>query len=157
MKQFMKHLMKIKSFAALIFAGLVCAYMATGYLYSLIFHDNFDYTIPFVFLIQGLALSAAISTLWHLIVSDKIIKKMRWFLRLIIFSALLFVFLAGCLLTFFWIPTNWAKLWLLVAGAVSGGIIALSVIGEIYFKSTGKRYTEMLNDYKSSDKHSINL
>lgn len=49
------------------------------------------------------------------------------------------------------IPTYEAKLWLLVAGAVEVGIIALSALCELYFKATGKRYTEILKKYKADN------
>jgi hypothetical protein len=58
--------------------------------------------------------------------------------------------LAVCFLTFLAVPTDWAKLWLIVAGIVAVGVITISSIGEMYYKKTGKRYTEILKNYKTS-------
>ena len=152
MKKLLNFVLPLKSFAAMIFSGFICAYMVTGTLYSIILKDPFNYTIPFVFVLQGLVLSIVISSLWVIILGDTIIKKMRYLPRLIIFSISLMVVLVLCLLTFFAIPTDWAKLWLIVAGLVVMGIIALSILFELYYRITGKRYTEMLREYQSKIK-----
>ena len=57
--------------------------------------------------------------------------------------------LTACLLIFFPWHTNEAKLWLAVAGCFAAAVIALSILGELYFKATGKRYTAILGDYKA--------
>jgi hypothetical protein len=66
------------------------------------------------------------------------------------FEISLLVLLAVCFLTFLAIPTDWAKLWLIAAGIVAVGIITISSIGEMYYKKTGKRYTEILKTYKTN-------
>jgi len=149
MRKLMGAIMQAKSFAALIFAGLICLYMATGFLCDKLLHQTFEYSIPFIFILQGLLLSALVAVLWGVLLGDKVIKKWRYFPRLIAFAFSLMVLLAACLLTFFALPTDWAKLWLFVAACVSGGLVVLSVSGEIYLRATGKRYTEILKDYQS--------
>jgi len=73
----------------------------------------------------------------------------RYILRLALFAVSLLALLALCVLVFFAAPTNWAKLWWAVIGCVAAGIILLSVIAEIYYRRTGKRYTEILKNYKA--------
>jgi len=149
MKKLLGFVMPLKTFAALIFAGLICLYMISGVLYSTLTGVPFNYTIPFIFAIQGLILSILIAILWGIFLGDALIKKWRYFLRYIVFALALLVLLAACLLTFFAVPTDWAKLWLIAAGFLAAGIFVLSVASEIYFQVTGKRYTEILNAYKS--------
>lgn len=149
MKKILRCVVPVKSFAALIFTGLICLYMVTGSLGSTILNIPFDYTIPFVFALQGLVLAILISILRVVLLGDGVIKKMRYFPRLMIFSISLMALLAACLLVFLAIPTAWAKLWLIVAGCITAGVVVLSILGEMYFKATGKRYTEILNEYKS--------
>lgn len=150
MKKLMSVVIPVKSFAALIFTGLVCLYMVMGSLCAAIMNTPFTYSIPFVFILQGLVLSLVVSALWGVFFSDALFKKMRYLPRLIIFSIIIMILWAVCLLVFFAIPTAWAKLWLIVAGCVSVAVIILSVLAELYFKKTGKRYTELLKGYKSN-------
>jgi len=150
MKKVLGFILPLKSLAALVFAGLVCAYMVCGWLVSVFTHIAFNYTIPFIFLIQGLVLSVAIAILWGVLLGDSGKKKLRYLPRLIIFCVALFVVLALCLLTFFSLPTDWAKLWLLVAGMLTASVVVLSLIGEAYYHVTGKRYTAALRDYQAS-------
>ena len=150
-KKILSWVIPMKSFAAMIFAGFIGLYMVTGGLYAVLWNDSsFNYTIPFIFILQGLVLSVLISILWNVILGEGVIKRMRYLPRLIIFSASLMAMLAVCLLVFFAIPTEWAKLWLIIAGGVCGVIIFISVLCEIYYKMTGRRYTEILQDYKSN-------
>ena len=149
MKKLMSVVMPVKSFAALIFAGLICLYMVTGVFCDMVLHQTFNYTIPFVFILQGLLLSVLISILWGLFFGDRFIKKWRYLPRLIVFALTLIILLAACLLTFFAVPTDWAKLWLFVAGCAVTGIIILSMLAELYLRATGKRYTEALKEYQS--------
>lgn len=134
----------------MIFTGLMCLYMATGYLYATLWNAPFEYTIPFLFVLQGLILAVLISVLWIVLLGDGVIKKMRRFPRLILFSVSLVALLGICLLMFLAIPTAWAKLWLFAAGCIAVGVIILSILGELHFKAAGKRYTQILKEYKSN-------
>jgi hypothetical protein len=61
--------------AAMIFAGFICLYMISGILYTIVTGMEFNYMIPFVFVLQGLGLSVFISILWELFYGNVIIKK----------------------------------------------------------------------------------
>lgn len=149
MKKLLNFMMPVKTFAAMIFTGLMCLYMVTGSLYAAILEEPFDYTIPFVFVLQGLVLALLTSALWAVFIGEAVIPKMRYFPRLILFSLSLLFLLAVCFLLFLAIPIAWAKLWLIVTVCVTAGVIALSILSEVHLKVTGKRYTEILNEYKS--------
>jgi len=142
--------MRIKTFAALLFAGMMCLYMIGGVFISYVLKLPFTFAIPFIFIIQGLILSAFISVLWGIFFSGEYIRKLRYFARLIIFSLLLLALLAVCFSIFFAIPTVWAKLWWVVAGCIEAGVAVLSIIAELYYRATGKRYTEILNNFKAA-------
>jgi hypothetical protein len=150
MKKIMAFVLPIKAMAAMIFAGFICLYMVSGIFYAVVTGMEFNYMIPFVFVLQGLGLSVMISILWELFFFIVIIKKWRFFLRHLIFEISLLALLTVCFLTFLAIPTDWAKLWLIVAGIVAVGIITISSISEMYYKKTGKRYTEVLKTYKTN-------
>ena len=150
MERLVAFVMPLKVFGAMIFTGFIILYMMSGVLYAYFSGNEFNYTIPFTFILQGLILAALISLLWGIFFSDVIVKKWRYFSRLIVFSISLMVLLAVCLLTFIAIPVHWACLWLITNGIIGIGVVFFSIISEIRFKSTGRRYTEMLNLYKAS-------
>jgi len=150
MKRFMSLVLRVKSLAALIFSGLICLYVVAGYLYAALIHKGpFNFTIPFIFVLEGIVLSILISILWGVFFTDEIIKKWRYFPRLVVFCLIMAALLSICVLIFVAAPTNWAKLWWIVIGAFTAGVVGLSVLCEIYFRVTGKRYTEILEEYKT--------
>jgi len=149
MKKLIGFTLRIKTPAAMIFSGLICLYVVAGFLYGAFFESEFVFAIPFIFILEAVGLSLLISILWGVFFTDEVIKKWRYFPRLILFSLSLLALLFICLLVFFAFHTNEAKLWLIVAGAFAAGVAGLSVICEIYFRVTGKRYTEILKEYKA--------
>jgi hypothetical protein len=149
MKKLISFVVPMKAYAALIFAGMIWLYVVSGVLYAQLTGAAFDYSIPFLFILQGLVLSMLISTLWSVFISDVLIKKLRFFARFLLFGFSLMILLSLCFLTFFAIPTNWAKLWLAVTAVIVFGIVILSCLSEIYFRKTGKLYTEALALYKA--------
>jgi len=151
MNKLMKFTIPFKTFASMVFAGIMILYMVSSFLYATVTGVEFDYTIPFIFILQGLGLSVMISLLWGLFFSNVLIKKWRFFTRHILFELSLIILLAICFFTFLAIPTDWAKLWLIVIGIVSVFVIVLFGICEMYYKKTGKRYTEILKAYQSEN------
>jgi len=87
--------------------------------------------------------------LWLVLLGDQRPHRLRYLPRLAIFCVLAAVAGGLCLLDFFLTHTDWAKLWLIVAGLVAAGLVVLSVLGELYYKTTGKKYTELLERYKA--------
>jgi len=75
MKKLMVLVITIKSYAAMIFAGLILAYMFAGWLYSTIMQVPFSDEIPYIFVMQGVLLALAISVLWYLLFTDFILKN----------------------------------------------------------------------------------
>jgi len=148
MKKLMGLVITIKSYAAMVFSGLILAYMVAGWIYSTIRQEPFSNAIPFIFVMQGALLALAISVLWYLFFTGAVFKKLRYSIRLIGFVLILVLILTGFLLMFFSQPTNWAKLWLIIAGLFVFVTAGISVLGEIYFRMTGKRYTQSLDKYK---------
>ena len=151
-KKLINFVMPLKMFASAIFTGFMILYMVSGVGYAFFNSETgFSYSVPFVFVLQGLLLSALISLLWGLLFSDVLIKKSRTSTRLIIFSILLMILLSICVLTFIAIPTDWASLWLITNGCISLGIIVFAIVNEARFKATGRKYTEVLNRYKADN------
>ena len=128
MKKIWDIVLPVKSFAALMFTGMICLYMVAGLLCDVIKHEHFNYSIPFVFVLLWLFLSVMISILSGIFCSEKVTKKWRCCPRLIVFAFSLMVLLAACLFALLGIP--WAKLWLLAAGCAAAGAVVLSIYKE---------------------------
>jgi len=140
----------VKTLAAGLFTGFMCAYVLAGYLYAwLVDRATFNFTVPFIFVIEGIGLAFFIATLWYVLMNDGTSVKLRFFPRLIIFTLALMAALAICVLLFFPFRTDWAKLWWIVIGVITAGVFVISVIGEIYSRITGRRYTELLKKYQA--------
>jgi hypothetical protein len=149
MKKVMMFTIPFKAFAAMIFAGIIILYMVSGVIYTVVSGEEFNYSIPFIFVLQGVGLSVMISLLWGLFFSNVIIKKWRFFIRHILFELSLLVLLTVCFFSFLAIPTDWAKLWLITLVILSLFLVILFGICELYYKKTGKHYTEILKAYKN--------
>jgi len=148
MKKLIQTLMELKTTAAFAFAGFMCAYVVLGALYAAIFYPAFEFNVPFIFVLEGVGLAVVTALLWRLLFDDRASVKTRYFPRLVIFAVGLAAALAVCLLIFYRWHTNEAKLWLIAVGLVAVGFCLLSVVGEIYYRVTGKKYTELLKIYQ---------
>ena len=104
--------------------------------------------MPFIFILRDLLLAILIAVFWQIFLTDYIIKKMRYYLRIILFVGTLSILLFGFFAIFYVAPVDWAKLWLIIAGLFIILIAIISTACELYFKKTGKRYTEILEEYK---------
>ena len=136
----------------MVFSGLIILYMASVFIYINVTGEEIDYNIPFALVLQGIGLSVLISLLWNLFFSNVIIKKWRYFIRHILFELSMLVLVSISILTFLAIPMDTTKLWLIAVGAVSLFIIILFGLCEMYYKKTGKRYTEILKAYQETIK-----
>jgi len=151
MNKLVKFSVPFKAFASMLFAGLIVLYMVGSFLFATVTGEEFAYAISFIFILQGMGISVLISLLWNLFFSDVIIKKWRFFIRAILFVLSLFILLVLSFFIFSAIPSNWAKIWLITVGVLLLFVIVLFSICEVYFKRTGKRYTEILKAYKSNN------
>ena len=151
MKKIIEIVMPFKSFTAMIFSGFMILYMVGTIIYSTITGHIYNYSIPFAYVLQSIGLSVIISVLWGVFFSKVIIKKWRFFLRHIMFELSVFSILGLYFLTFFNVSSEEAKLWFIVAVTVAFFVILLTSICEMYFRKTGKDYTEMLKTYKKNN------
>jgi magnesium-transporting ATPase (P-type) len=133
---------------ALVFSGLILAYIISGALYSSIKQVQFEDTMPFIFILRDLLLAILIAAFWQIFLTDYYIKKMRYYLRIILFVGTLSILLLGFFAIFYVAPVDWAKLWLIIAGLFVLLIAIISIACELYFRKTGKQYTEILEKYK---------
>ena len=139
---------RIKTMAAFVFSGLILTYIISEFLYSSINHMPFTDNMPFIFILRDLLLAILIAVFWQIFLTDNIIKKIRYYLRIILFVCTLSILLFGFFAIFYVAPMDYAKLWLIIAGLFIILIAIISIACELYFRKTGKQYTEILEEYK---------
>ncbi|MCL2373600.1 MAG: hypothetical protein FWC78_09415 [Defluviitaleaceae bacterium] len=148
MKKLMDFVMPIKLIAGGILFGIIGFYMVVGSLYAHFTEAEFEYSIPFAFIVQGAVLAVAVALLWVILFGDTVIKKWRFFKRALVFNALLVALVAICFVTSIVLPLGWAHLWLVGTVVICLGISIMSGLNEIYCRRTGQRYNEMLRIFK---------
>ena len=139
MKKLIEISVAIKSIAAMVLAGQIILYVIVGSFLGLSSMD-------FSFIWQAVAIAAITGILHYIAFTEDVIKKMRYPLRLIVFTIPLFVILAAFAVVFQWFPFNllawtlFALVFIVVFGAFNAAVA-------IYTKVTGKKYNESLNAY----------
>jgi len=148
MRKFVDFIMPIKLIAGGVLAGLIGFYMVVGTLYARISGADFEYSIPFAFILQGAAIAICIAALWEVFFGEVVIKKWRFFKRALTFNAALVALIIACFFTSFALPSDWAYLWLIGTVVIAAGMGVMSCLAEVYYRKTGERYNEMLRVYK---------
>lgn len=144
MKKLLLWSVPVKSLAAMLFAGFIFLYMMVGGFHAFMTEEIFEFSIPFAFTVQSAMLSALIAMLYASIFSEVIIKKMRYFRRMVIFLLVLTPLLAVHVWLFYSI------IWMIIAVAIGVGILVGSLVLDKYFKLVGKKYTNALEAFKTS-------
>jgi len=152
-KKLIAFLVPIKFIAGGVLAGLIGFYMVVGTVYARFTGAEFEYSIPFAFIVQGAVLAITIAVLWEVCFGERLIKKWRFFKRAMMFNISLMLLVAVCFSTSFALPADWSYLWLIGSGIIALGIAVMSGLNEVYYRRTGARYNEMLRIYQ--EKHGI--
>lgn len=143
MKKFVEILLSLKSMAALVFSGQIMIWAVIGTFFS-----KGD-MLPLSFVWQALAV-AVFAALWHFVTfTNIVIKRMRYSLRLALFSVAQLLMLAGFAYVFAWFPAGSFGAWLsfLLVYLVILGVTTAAY--EIYNRITGKKYTARLERYRA--------
>lgn len=141
MKRFLEILLNVKSGAAMVFCGFVMLYVVVGWFVGL-------RALSFPLVWQFLFISLICAVLQYIAFTEAVIKKMRYSLRLVVFLVPFYAVLSAFALGFGWFPVNPASwglftlIFLLVFAILTG-------VFEVYFRITGIRYSQKLDDYKS--------
>lgn len=100
-------------------------------------------------LFELLALCLAGSLLQYVAFTDAVIKKMRYSLRMVVFSLPFLALMTLCAVVFDWFPKSepfaWATFFItfvLVLAVFTAGF-------EIYYRASGRRYDGLLGEYRA--------
>jgi len=139
MKKIIEISVAIKGIAAMVFAGQIFLYLIVGSFFGLV-------SIDFSIIWQAMAVAVITAVLQYIAFTEEVIKKMRYSLRLIVFSIPLYAILAALAIVFRWFPFNiyawltFTLIFLIIFGALNAAFA-------IYTKITGKKLNESLNAY----------
>jgi len=101
MRKLIAFVMPMKLIAGGVLFGFIGFYMVIGTLYAWLVGAEFEYSIPFAFILQGAALAIAIAILWEVSFGEAVIKKWRFFKRALLFNLSLVMLTALCFITSF--------------------------------------------------------
>lgn len=99
---------------------------------------------------QLLILSFVVGILQWIAFDEDVIKKMKYVYRNIIFLIPFFAILSGSAFIWNWFDTTKLSYWLIFIGIFILAYIGISIGFLIYFKITGQKYNEKLEEYKAS-------
>ena len=140
MKKFMEGVLEWKTNAALMFSGTIIL----GIVFSIY---NGAESIPISVIIYLLILSVIGTFLQFLAFTDRIIKKMRYTYRMILFAIPFFAVLASIAYFFEWFPLG-VGYWLTFT-IIYLVVFTVMIVGfELYYRALGKKYDGLLGQYR---------
>ena len=153
MRKLMAFVMPVKLVAGGILFGLIGLTMVVSTLHARLTGVEFDYSLPFSFILQGAVLAVIVASLLELFFGETLIKKWRFFKRAKMFC----LSLIPLIVILFFLPfalrsEAWLYLWFIGIVVIAMGIIVAGIT-EVYYRKTGERYTEILRAYK--EKHDM--
>lgn len=140
MKKFWEGMMEWKTAAALIFSGSVI-------LCAIIMVFTGESAVPISVLASILIVSAIGAFLQYFAFTDRIIKKMRYTIRVIVFAIPFFMLLAANAYFFRWFSLNTMH-WMAFVAIFLIIFVVMTVGFEIYYHALGKKYDGLLGQYR---------
>ena len=140
MKKFLEGVIAWKTAAAMMSSGAII-------LCTIIMFFSGETAVPISVLTSIFIVSALGTFLQFLAFTDRVIKKMRYSIRMTVFAIPFFAVLAANAYIFHWFPA-YALNWILFA-AIFVVIFAVMFAGfEIYYHIIGKKYDGLLGQYR---------
>lgn len=131
----------IKSFGALVFAGLIMVYTVFGGFFGL-------REISFSLVWQALFIAITASGLHFIAFTDALLHKTRRGARYLLFALPLYILLAGFAFVFSWFPVGILMNWLIFSAVYLFFFGVVTIVFELYFRVTGQRFTQVLDAYQ---------
>ena len=100
-------------------------------------------------LFELLALCLAGSLLQYVAFTDAVIKKMRYSLRMVVFSLPFLALMTLCAVVFDWFPKSEPFAWVTVFIIFVLVLAGFTAGFEIYYRASGRRYDGLLGEYRA--------
>lgn len=137
MKKFLKFVGELKSWGCLSFTGTLCIYMGIDWALG---GEYIRYTL----VVQLLAMCGIITLLQYVFFSGQVLKRLSYWLRLVIFCGLIYGVCSGFAWAFGWFPMGDLGAWFSFLIIFFVAFVVLCLGFEIYFRAIGKKYDEAL-------------
>ena len=141
MKNFLEAVLEWKTWAALCFSGAMVLYIVIAALMG-------QSEIAIFEIIGLLIISSGGTFLQYLAFGPRIIKRMRYTLRMLVFAVPFLVLLSAVAYFFRWFPIDSGGYWFTFIGIFLVAFAGATISFEIYFKATGKKYDGLLGQYR---------
>ncbi len=145
MKRFLEVLAAVKSFAGLIFTGLIVVITVFGGFFGL-------EAISFPLVWQALLVSLTAALLYFVSFTDVVFSKLGRGKRFLLYALPFFALLSVFAVVFSWFPLGDPGAWLLFTGCYLGFFGIVTAVVQLYFHVTGQRYTELMAAYQAKYK-----
>ena len=137
MKKFLRFVGELKNWGCLSFTGALCVYMAIDWILG-------GEAIRYTLVVQLLAMCGIITLLQYVFFSGQVMKKLSYWLRMVIFCGLVYGVCLGFAWVFNWFPMDNLGAWITFLVIFVAAFIVLSLGFEIYYRVLGKKYDEAL-------------
>jgi len=141
MKNFAEAVHEWKTAAAMMFSASIVLYIVI----TLFLGESL---VPVAAIISLLIVSGIGTFLQFLAFTGRIIKKMRYSARIVVFAVPFLVVLLISAFLFNWVPVGEALPWLVFIGIYLVVLIGGTIAYEIYYHAMGKKYDGLLGQYR---------
>lgn len=142
MKRFLEFTVKFKTYACMMFTGIMFLYMVIGWA------TGCADSISFAVMLQFLLISVLGCALQTLAFTDIVLRHMRYSRRVLLFVALFLPLLSACAFGLHWFPVENAASWLIFLGIFLCVFVVMTAGFEIYFRIQGQKYDGLLGQYR---------
>ena len=140
MKNFLEGVAEWKSWAAMCFSGAMVLYIVIA-----MFLGQSEIAIHEI--IALIIISSGGTFFQYLAFGPRMIKHMRYSLRMVVFALPFLALLSATAYFFQWFPRDGGH-WFVFIGIFLLAFVGMTVSFEIYFKATGKKYDGLLGQYR---------
>ena len=140
MKNFFEGVLEWKTWAAFMFSGAMILYLVIAALMG-------ETEIAILEIVSLLILSAGGTFIQYLAFGPRLIKRMRYTFRMVVFALPFLALLSAVAFFFQWFPRENGLYWLGFIGIFLIAFAGATISFEIYFKATGKKYDGLLGQY----------
>lgn len=99
-----------------------------------------------------LLICVAATLLQYVFFSGKVVKRLSYLWRMVIFSLVLLPIVAACALAFQWFPADQVANWIVFLGCFLGGYLVIALVFEVGFRLRRRVYDDALGRYKKDQK-----
>lgn len=145
MRKFLEAVVQLKTWWCLSFTASMVIYTVC----SLLFGQR---TMELVMVFELMGLSIGATLLQFVCFSGKVIKKMRYSLRMVVFAVPMLGLVTLFAVLFSWFPLDDSVAWIVFTVAYLLGFAGVTLGFEFYFWSTGKKYDGLLGQYQREKK-----